>query len=295
MATQHNTTPDGPGYFINPENAAEMARLTKQAQVISQYSDLLPPLLDLSITNTLLDIACGPGAWVLEIAVRFPDKHVTGIDTSNIMINYANYAAQAQNFSNTHFLVADATQPLPFPDASFDLINTRYIIGFMHTTTWPSLFKECLRLLRPGGTFCSGEPESFGSTNSPALARYSSLVTQAMRKNGQCFSTEGDHFGIAAVQAHQLSQAGFHNVRQDAYVINFSAGQPAHEPTYDNYKTFLKLLQPMLVHTDTISQYDADILYDTVLAEMQAATFCAVGFFQRVWGQKPAQSVEEKA
>ncbi len=293
MSTHNNEAVVQPGYFINPENAAEMARLTKQAQTVSKYVGLLPATIDLSTIRTVLDIACGPGAWALELAARFPDKQITGIDTSNIMINYANYSAQAQNFSNAHFLVADATQPLPFPDACFDLINTRYIIGFMHTTSWPSLFKECLRILRPGGTFCNCEPESLGSTNSPALARYNLLFTQALRNNGQCFSTEGDQIGIAAVQARQFIEAGFDNVQQDAYVINYSAGQPAYEPTYDNFKTFLKLLQAMIVHSNAVSQQEIDTLYTHVLEEMQADAFCAVGFFQRVWGQKPVHTTKE--
>ncbi len=293
MSTHNNEAASQAGYFINAENAAEMARLTKQAQTLSKYSGLLPASLDLSTIQTVLDIACGPGEWVLEMARRFPNKQVTGIDTSNIMINYANYIAQAQNIANTGFFIADATQPLPFPDASFDLINTRYIIGFMRTAGWPLLLKECLRVLRPGGTFCNCEPESLGSTNSPALARYNALITQALRKNGQCFSSEGEQFGIAAVQAQQFTAAGFQNVQQMAHVLNYSAFQPAHESMYDNFKTFLKLLQPMLVRSELIAQHQVDVLYDNVLEEMQTGTFCAVGFFQRVWGQKPAYTTKE--
>jgi methionine salvage enolase-phosphatase E1 len=78
-------------------------------------------------------------------------------------------------------------------------------------------------------------------------------------------------------------------VQQEAHVVNYSWGQPAYEPTIDNYKTFLKLLQPMIVHMGASSQEEMAVLYARVLEEMQSEKFCGVGFFHRVWGQKPLQ------
>ena len=151
MSTQNNDTTAQQGYFVNAENAAEMARLTKQAHILSEHLGLFPTSLDLSSTQDILDIACGPGEWAMETARFFPDKQITGIDISNIMINYARYTAQSLNISNVHFMISDATHQLPFPDACFDLINTRLITGFMRTTTWLPLLEECIRVLRPGG------------------------------------------------------------------------------------------------------------------------------------------------
>ncbi len=290
MSTQNNDTSAQQGYFVNAENAAEMARLTKQAHILSEHLGLFPTTLDLSSTQDILDIACGPGEWAMETARLFPDKQITGIDISNIMINYAKYTAQSLNIANAHFTISDATQQLPFPDASFDMINTRLISGFMRTTIWLPLLEECIRVLRPGGIFCSCESDSVGSTNSPSLARYAVLIAQFMRKNGQYFNAEGEQSGVAAVLPRLLVKAGFQNVQQEAYIVNSSAGQPAHQSSYDDFKTFLKLLQPALVHANLVSQQDIDTLYTQTLDEFADDEFCAVTFFQRTWGKKTLPS-----
>jgi ubiquinone/menaquinone biosynthesis C-methylase UbiE len=285
-----NTSPDNAqtqsSYFIDAENAAEMARLTRQAKLQSEQLGLLPEKLDLTRKSAILDIACGPGEWALEIAQKFPDKQITGVDISELMISYARYMAESRSLTNTHFQVMDVRQPLAFADASFDLINARLISGFLTTTMWPVLLKECFRLLHPGGIICSTETESIGVTTSPALARYKHLFVEAMRKAGQCFSLKGDLTAITAMQARLLTNAGFQHIQHQAFSINYSAGIPEHKTTYENLKTFLKLLQPFIVRYSFATQQEIAELYEQVLYEMKADDFCGVVFFQRVWGEK---------
>ncbi|MFL5655544.1 MAG: class I SAM-dependent methyltransferase [Ktedonobacteraceae bacterium] len=276
------------GYVVDAENAAEMARLVRQARMLSQHFGLFPAQLDLAQSYHILDVGCGPGEWALEIAQRFPGSQITGIDISALMITYAHYTAESQHISNVQFQVMDARQLLAFPDASFDLINARFIVGFMSTTTWPQLIHECFRILRPGGILCNCEPESLGSTTSPSLAQYNSLVTQAMRWAGQCFAPVGDQYGISAVLHRLLHEAGFQRIQQEAFVINYSTGMPAHTAMYENFKTFLKLLQALLVRGGLTTQEDIEVLYSRTFEEMEADDFCAAAFFQRVWGKKPA-------
>src|SRR5436305_1297583 len=80
------TTPTDPlrsetTYFIDAENAAEMARLTNQDRLITRMmGGLFPVHLDpVHNIHDILDISCGPGGWVLDIAQAYPEKWVTGI------------------------------------------------------------------------------------------------------------------------------------------------------------------------------------------------------------------------
>src|SRR5438876_6806405 len=125
------------GYVVDAENAAEMARLVRQARMLSQHLGLFPAQLDLAQSYHILDIGCGPGEWALQIAQRFPGSRVTGIDISDLMITYARSTAESLHIANVEFQVLDARQPLALPDASFDLVNARFIVGFMSTTRWP--------------------------------------------------------------------------------------------------------------------------------------------------------------
>jgi hypothetical protein len=46
-------------------------------------------------------------------------------------IEYATSLAEAQDLSTLQFRVMDATQPLDFPDSTFDLVNGRILMGFL--------------------------------------------------------------------------------------------------------------------------------------------------------------------
>ncbi len=288
MSASHDQPSREARYEIDVENAAEMARLIKQARLATEHFGLLPETLDLSGVQNILDIGCGPGEWVLSVARSYPWCQVTGIDLSQTMTDYASYTAQEQKIYNVQFLVGDARQPLAFPDASFDIVNARTVAGFLSTTTWPRLVQECSRLLRPGGAMCSTEGESLGITTSPSLTRFYSLIVRGARMAGQCFTAEGDQFGITAVQARLLRDAGFQHIQQQAFVINYSAGTPANPILYDDFRTLMKLVQPFLVRSGLTTQEEIDVLYARALAEIQDESFCAVTFAQRVWGMKLA-------
>src|SRR5438270_1854623 len=188
--------PTGPqptsGYVVDAENVAEMARLRRQARMLSEHLGLYPQQLALAQRSHILDIGCGPGEWALEIAQRFPESRITGIDISDLMIRYARYTAESLHITNVEFQVLDARQSLPLPDASFDLVNARFIVGFMSTARWPQLIGECFRLLRLGGIFWTCEPENLGTTTSPSLAQYNLLMTQAMLFAGKCLAPQVD-------------------------------------------------------------------------------------------------------
>jgi ubiquinone/menaquinone biosynthesis C-methylase UbiE len=273
-------------YFADAENVAEMARLTKQGHLLTERMGLVPASVDLAGVQAVLDIGCGPGEWALEAAQENPGCQVTGIDISEVMTNYARAWAQHREISNARFHIMDARNPLDFPDASFDLIHGRLLFGFLTTETWPQLFQECYRLLRPGGACCSSEVDNMGIMTSPAMARYNTLFVEAMRNTGHCFAPEGSSVGITAMQAGLLQEAGFQHVEQQAYPVNYSAGTPAHEIIFDDTRTMLKLIQPFLVGQKLIAQAEIDFLYERVLFEMQQDTFCAVWYHHRAWGRK---------
>src|SRR5947209_10937849 len=86
--------------------------------------------------GNVLDIACGPGGWALEMAQAYPSVQVTGIDISPGMIDYANAQAHASGLDNVKFQVATITDPLTFADDTFDLINMRHLEMVIPRTTW---------------------------------------------------------------------------------------------------------------------------------------------------------------
>src|SRR5437867_767681 len=119
-------------YVIDPESATEMARLMNQDRIITEnMGSLLPEQLDLSNTRNILDVACGPGGWALNVASAYPDIEVVGVDISKPMIEYARAQAWSRGLENVSFEVMSALEPFTFPDNSFDGVNARLLVGFM--------------------------------------------------------------------------------------------------------------------------------------------------------------------
>jgi ubiquinone/menaquinone biosynthesis C-methylase UbiE len=278
---------DDSTYVIDAENAAEMARLmTLASQVGEDMGLLFPPTVDPTSVRQVLDIACGPGQWVLDVAQKYPHIQVTGVDISQLMIAYA--STLVNDLPNAHFQNMDTRQPLPFPDNSFDVVHARFITAFMKTSAWPGLISECNRILKPGGTLCLIEGENLGISNSGSLELYNGLMVSAMRRAGHCFAPQGNMFGISAQLPRLLQDCSFQNISQQAYALNFSAGSKGNGPWYTNCKTGMKLIQPFLMQWGVATQQEFDVLYERALQDIQSPDFCGQAFYLAASGEKPS-------
>jgi ubiquinone/menaquinone biosynthesis C-methylase UbiE/GrpB-like predicted nucleotidyltransferase (UPF0157 family) len=139
----------------NGNQAEEHRRLivdqfTRQAVPFSQMPDPSPGLIlaaaEVGPTDTVLDVACGPG--VLACALAHVARHVTGIDLTPAMIDRAKAFQQAHDLANLTWRIGDVL-PLPFPDASFSLVFTRY--SFHHFLDPKAVLAEMVRVCSPGG------------------------------------------------------------------------------------------------------------------------------------------------
>jgi len=285
MPSSESSSEPSSTYFAEVENVAEMARLLKQACFTTKgLGGLFPRDLDVSVVQDVLDLACGPGEWVLAVAQAYPAMGVTGIDKSETMIQFARSLSQA--VVNTRFEVGDALAPLAFPDESFDLLHARFIAGFMPTEAWPKLLAECWRLLRPGGIIVLVEGE-MALTSSPAVEQLSGLFTQALYAIGQSFSPDGRHLSITPMLRTLLSDAGFLTCQMEAATMEHSAGTAFHTSLCEDYAAAFQLMQPFLVRAGVATSKELIALYHRMLEEMQAEDFCSLGYALQVWGQKP--------
>lgn len=90
----------------------------------------------------VLDLGCGYGYYTHyfdEIGGR-----AVGVDGAEGMIRIAK-----ERYPRSAFAVADATAPLPFQDASFDLVFCNQVL--MDIEKIEDVFSECRRVLKDGG------------------------------------------------------------------------------------------------------------------------------------------------
>ncbi len=101
---------------------------------------------EVSPNDTVLDLACGPG--LVSCALANVAKHVTGIDITPAMIEQAGKHQKTKGLSNLAWRVGDVTS-LPYGDASFSLVFTRY--SFHHIPETRAVLAEMARVCAPGG------------------------------------------------------------------------------------------------------------------------------------------------
>jgi len=273
-------------YPVEAENAAEMNRLIKQAEVMTHCLGPVPASLDLRQVQTVLDVACGPGEWVVTMAKQLSQAHFVGIDISRLMIDHAQAWAKSQVLFNTQFRVMDVRGPLAFPDASFDLIHARFLVGVLTRMTWPPFLAECFRLLRPGGIICLTEAENVGIATSLAFTRFNSLLVESFRRQDHCFTKTGDNSGLTVVRGRLLQEAGFSLLSQHINTIDFSYGMPVHPDFLENYSTMLVVARPFFMQTLGLKEEELKILAEEVAGEMQDPSFQAISYFQTLLGKK---------
>jgi SAM-dependent methyltransferase len=287
MPAHFDLPPPEKGYVFDLESGPELTRLIYQERLLTNaFDEQLPESLDLSAVHDILDIACGPGSWALDMAYRYPKINVVGIDISKSVIEYVSASARSQGIEdNASFLVMDATKQLAFPDNSFDLVHARLLLGFMLPDAWPALLQECLRITRPGGVICLTECEG-SLTSSPALEQLNGMGMLAMKLAGRSFSPDGRSFGITPMLAPLLRDAGYQETKIKAHAIDFSAGTVHHNGFYQDFVIILELARPLLLKLNLTTQEEAERLYYQALAEMMQNDFCALWYFLTAWGKK---------
>lgn len=275
------------GSIYDTESAAELVRLLNKARMHqANMGGLLPEHSDPGRFHDVLDIACGPGAWALDLAQSFPSMNVVGIDISETMTTFARTAARELGLTTVTFKQMDALQPLAFPDATFDLINAKFLLEFMPKGGWLSLMQESYRLLRPTGMLRMTEYE-IGDSNSPAHEHLCSLFIQAMCDLERSISPGNRHLGILSMLSPTMRKAGFANVRRSYYTVDYSSGAENHDEWCWDLMLKVKLTFPFLVSQGKHSAEDLEMMARYMEEQMNAPNFMGLWHYMSVTGEKP--------
>ena len=78
----------------------------RHAYLAALKGGILPPIIDTAKIRRVLDISCGPGAWVQAMAMRYPHMQVVGVDGNASAIEQACLRLPA-NVSNATYLLQD--------------------------------------------------------------------------------------------------------------------------------------------------------------------------------------------
>lgn len=277
------------GYFLDPEDIAETVRLIDQSAMASRLAEHqpFPAGVEPNDLQRVLDLACGPGNWVLDVAFDSPHLEAVGMDISKITIEYARARACSQGLSNAVFFLGDVTEPLEHPDMCFDYVNARFLMGVLKRDQWPALLQECKRVLKPDGSICLTEGE-WALSSSPAYQKYTRYLSQALKLAGYSFSADGFELAITPVLGSLLRETGFQVTDYFSYCTELSYGAKEHYNWFANCRSLFLQSQPFLLdHLPQVTGEELDALYNQVMIEMQQESFCAVGSYLSLLARKP--------
>jgi SAM-dependent methyltransferase len=296
MTTSHEHHPPEPttaptSSIFDPEDPFEQVRLQRLDGLMNRILDHplagFPSAL-VAHLGTVLDLACGPGGWVLDVAFSHPHMEVAGVDISQGMIKYAQACARTQKVRNASFGVMDLRDRLDFSDATFDLINGRFLSSVLNRAQWKTLLLECARLLKPGGVMRLTDTESSLPCTSQALTRLNGWLTQAMHQAGYGFMPPGvpGAYIITPCLPLLLKEAGFEELQFLPYVIDCSTSSPEGldcrylaELTYGRAK--LLICEQGLSTLEEVEQ-----TWQQAASEMRSPDFCGLIYGLTVWGFK---------
>jgi ubiquinone/menaquinone biosynthesis C-methylase UbiE len=273
------------GSVIDSESPAELVRLLNQERFFTGRLGLLPDGLEVAHFRTVLNIGCGPGGWALEVAKTYPSMQVTGVDSSSRVIDFARAQAESQQIHNVTFVQADTFDTDSFPEASFDFINARPMLGFMSYQYWWRVAAEYKHLLRPGGVLCLTDAE-LPMTSGPVCQQFFEYMAAALNSKKYTQSRWATQVTLSLQPA--LRAAKYEDIQHNMYQLEFSYDTDDYETNCQNIVALVSLMRPVILGEGVAKEKDYDRIQHDLLGDLYASGFMGQWFVLSAWGRKPA-------
>jgi ubiquinone/menaquinone biosynthesis C-methylase UbiE len=99
-------------------------------------------------TGRILDVACGTGRTLLQMASTLPSAKLYGLDLSPYYLQVARKLLRDVADAS---LVAENAEHMPFCDDYFDAVTSVYLFHELPRNARRNVFREMFRVIRPGG------------------------------------------------------------------------------------------------------------------------------------------------
>ncbi|KAL1928500.1 hypothetical protein VTP01DRAFT_2856 [Rhizomucor pusillus] len=223
--------------YIMPEDDEDKDRLHQQHWMIrlafgSNFDAPVQDALERGIV--VLDSACGPATWTLEMAQQYPHSTFHGIDIAEQFPN------EIKPF-NCHFQVANVTEKLPFPDNYFDYIHQRLLVAALTRDGWNNCLSELFRVLKPGGWLELKEVdvEVASRVGPPTMVHLMQILANLVKSRGMVP-------GIGAELPELLQTYKFQDIRARTVGIAALDGTKLGELAWEDFVTAFEGLKPIL-------------------------------------------------
>ncbi|KAG1232552.1 hypothetical protein G6F68_005757 [Rhizopus microsporus] len=230
---------DETSIYILPRDEIEQDRLNSQhftvkamfngKNILDSIQRILPK------EASVLDLGCGTGCWVMELAVEYPEYRFTGVDVTDMF-------PTTIRPENVNFEIYNVLSGLPYPDNTFDFVNMRFMLSAFAVSDWPVVLKETYRVLKPGGVIELMETQFPENDRVPIVRTVNEAFYEMLRENGKDPCT-------AAKFGTMLKEQHFKVIeRQERSLTYKKPLEPISREMLGNWKMAMLALKPVLVH-----------------------------------------------
>lgn len=133
-------------------------------------------------TSRVLDFGAGRGHWAVDPMPEMSKRlrwmrgrvaEVVGTDVDPVVLSNP-------SLDTAHIVELGA--PLPFPDASFDVVVADYVLEHVNKEDAVRVAEDVMRVLKPGGWFAARTPNKWGMIGVSARAIPNSLHVRMLKK-----------------------------------------------------------------------------------------------------------------
>jgi SAM-dependent methyltransferase len=111
-------------------------------------SFLVERICKFSPLRSILEIGCASGPNLYNIAMKFPDAKIRGVDINPVAVQKGNEWLKKEGISNVKLEVGRAQELGRFADKSFDVVFTDATLIYISPVEIKQVIKEMLRLSR---------------------------------------------------------------------------------------------------------------------------------------------------
>jgi ubiquinone/menaquinone biosynthesis C-methylase UbiE len=262
--------------YMLPKDEAEINRLDFQHFMLraALHGNHLAPI---GRPTNILDVGCGTGRWPLEMAVLIPAANVVGLD---IVLPPMDAGQRVDTRPDNYvFVQGSVLDGLPFPDASFDFVHQRLLLGAIPAQRWPSVVRELVRVTRPRGWVELIEPAPVPG-GGPGLTTLRHWMRELTQRRG---------IDMAAAQqiGASLQTAGLRSVTQRDYNLPIGhAGGRMGQMAEANYLSLLTSMSSLMVAQGITTAEGFDAAMRQAREELVKGNYVSPYFV--AYGQRPA-------
>lgn len=168
-----------PSLYMLPQDIQELNRLDFQHYLL-RYALKANFLAPVEHPLSILDVGCGSGRWVSEIAKTFPQTRVIGIDKHLPPASTSSIAFPA----NCTFQQQNILEGVSFRNGAFDFVHQRLLLHGIPAVRWPFVLQELIRVTRRAGWIEIVDVDLISHSLGPQTARLATTIEQMKRQSG---------------------------------------------------------------------------------------------------------------